>query len=475
MILMESNSYENSLNRLFRWQLGASFYMAVLQLAGFVFIGRYLGYKELGIFTIFQLVFRFSTAMFDPGMYVSIIQKNSFSGLILKSLKKNQYTIAIVCLVLLMLFYFIDGKYLDENTFLVVLSFGLLITIVSGAEYPALLTRQLRQKEMSIAQMIGASLEIIFILVFIWHFDPLVIFTTAFFIRFLSYYLICHYHVKKEYPAEAAGDPVSQHLHFSRYQVLNQGLSFVQGNFDTVLILFVFGLTTLGPYNFASELSYLLFSKINPLFNKAVFPVLAKQQHNAKERQDIISGSLLSHALLCVSLYLLVYFQLDWVIPIAFKDEEGLILIFSKYIMIMAMIRSVNNLIFNKLLALGESKNLLIWNISILIFNYLFIAIIYITGASIEHFLLINIFVSFAVLCFSVYKLLPYLEDKKKTGDEILKYLGFFVACFLYLDKLQGLNLLPVWNVSLSLLFVLGLSLLFYKEKLKQLARFRII
>lgn len=472
---MESTSYEKSLNRLFRWQLGASFYMAVLQLAGFVFIGRYLGYKELGIFTIFQLVFRFSTALFDPGMYVSIIQKNSFSGTILKSLKKNQYTIAFASLVLLFLFYLIDGKYLAENTFLVVLSFGLLVVIALGAAYPALLTRQLRQKEMSTAQMIGASLEIVFILIFIWYFDPLVIFATAFFIRFLSYYMICSFHLKKQYPAKEEGDTLSQHIHFSRYQVLNQGLSFLQGNFDTVFILFVFGLSTLGPYNFASELSYLLFSKINPLFNKAVFPVLAKQQHNAKERQEIISGSLLSHALLCVSLYLLVYFQLDWVIPLAFKDEEGLILIFSKYIMIMAMIRSVNNLIFNKLLALGESRNLLIWNVSILIFNYLFIAIIYITGASIEHFLLINIFVSFAVLGFSFYKLLPYLNDKEKTGDELIKYLSFFALCFLNLGKLHEFNLLPVWNASFSFLIVLILSFLFYKEKLKQLAHFRII
>lgn len=139
------------------------------------------------------------------------------------------------------------------------------------------------------------------------------------------------------------------------------------------------------------------------------------------------------------------------------------------------MIRSVNNLIFNKLLALGESKNLLIWNISILVLNYLFIAIIYLSGASIERFLLINIFISFSVLCFSFYKLLAYLENKEQVKEDLLKYFTFMVGNFLILSQIHSMEMSFYWKMGLSILVVLTISFIYYKEKMCKLLQFRII
>ncbi|MBK9109272.1 MAG: hypothetical protein IPM92_13130 [Saprospiraceae bacterium] len=64
-----------ALNHMFRWQLGSSLYLTLLQIIGIVFLGRFLGYLEMGIYAIFQLIFRVSVALFEPGMFVCILQK----------------------------------------------------------------------------------------------------------------------------------------------------------------------------------------------------------------------------------------------------------------------------------------------------------------------------------------------------------------------------------------------------------------
>ncbi|MBK9109270.1 MAG: oligosaccharide flippase family protein [Saprospiraceae bacterium] len=257
--------------------------------------------------------------------------------------------------------------------------------------------------------------------------------------------------------------------------MINQGLSFIQGNFDTVLILAVFGLQTLGPYNFASELSYLLFSKINPIFNKVVFPILSKHQEDAGERQWIISESMLSHALICLGLYLLLFFHLPELVDLLFKDDEGKILVFSKFICIMAMIRSVNNLAFSQLLALGASRKLLQWNIAVLIFNYVFIFIIYLTKAPIVTFLEINIFVSLFVLTFTIYKMFQYYSNLSRGIREVLYFLMYYLFASVLLYGISLLHLYLVFSIGLSVVCLMVLSLLFYRDKVMRLLHLRIL
>lgn len=449
--------------------------MSLLQLASIVLLGRFLGYKELGIYTIFQIIFRLAITLFEPGMFVSIIQKTGFTLNILKKAKRIQGILVVTGVIILMLFFGIEKEYLSNNSPIVILSILLFVLIGFFSQYTALLTRQLRQKEISISQMIGSSIEFVFILSTIWFISPLLVFSCALLLRFMVYYILCWWYLRNTTIEEDTSVSEKDHLHFSTYQVVNQGLSFVQGNFDTVLVGSVFGLSVLGPYNFASEISYLLFSKINPVFNKAIFPVLSKFQNQAKERQNIISESLLSHALICISLYLLMYFNIESLIPLAAKDPEGLILGFAKFILIMAMIRSVNNMVFNQLLSLGESRNLLKWNIVVLIINYTFITIIYFSGASIQKFLFINIFLSLAVLIYILNRLKRFYSDHQTFYKQIITYLIYFISCGALLYAIHLLELHFILSLILGIMAILILSLGFYKQKLLSLIRFRIM
>ncbi len=250
--------------------------MSLLQVAGIILLGQFLGYKELGIFTIFQLIFRLGITVLDPGMYVSIIQKAEYHPELILRQSKIQNLILLTGLIILLGFFIWESEYWSDNYLIVCLSL-LLFTIIGRCSlYPSLLTHHLKQKEISLAQMTGATLEFIFLFSTIWSWDPVFVFCTGFVIRFSIYYLLCYLQFLKLQSHSGSSVDVDEHIRFSSYQVLNQGLGFVQGNFDTVLVGSVFGLTLLGPYHLASELSYLLFSKINPVFNKAIFPVLAK-------------------------------------------------------------------------------------------------------------------------------------------------------------------------------------------------------
>ena len=465
---------------MFRWQLVSAAYLTLLQLVVILFLGRFLAYREMGVYAVFQIVFRLSIALFEPGMFVSLIQKKDCSLNTIGALSKIQVRIAVLVGSLIVLFYLVDVHYLRSNALVAGMSLLLFASIAVGSQYTSLLTRQFMQKQMAIAQIAGATLEFILILSLIHFFEPLLVFSSAMLVRFVLYYFLAYHYCKpvllqKLLSSATCTTETREHVRFSAFQVMNQGLSFVQGNFDSVLIIGVFGLSVLGPYNFASEISYLLFSKINPIFNKAVFPVLAKHQHESAEREWILGESLLSHALVCIGLYILLYFHLSDVIPMALNDPEGKILLFAKYICVMAIIRSVNNVIFSNLLALGESKNLLRWNIAVLLFNYFFIAIIYFGHFSIEHFLFINIWVSFSVLLFSLYRLFRYYTNKQLLVTSLMRYALYFITCALTLVLIKKFALGLMSSIVLSIFAMLLLSFLFYREKVKKLIHLKII
>lgn len=465
---------------MFRWQLMSSVYLTALQLVVMVYLGKLLGYQQLGVYAVFQIIFRLALALLEPGMFVSAIQRIELTPRIFGRLSRLQFFTGLTGIVLIASFYVIESKYWYENSFVAIMALLLFGTIAVGSRYTSMLTRMLRQRELGIAQISGATAEFIVILGLLRTFEPLSIFTVALFIRFLIYYLMAYgyYHRIKTSCFTISNHEINDekdHIRFSSYQMVNQGLSFIQGNFDSVLIISMFGLSVLGPYNLSSELCYLLFSKINPIFNKAVFPVLARHQQDDLERQDILRESALSHALVCISLYVIVYVHLQDLIPMVFQDPEGKVLLFSKFICLMAMIRSVNNFTFNNLLALGESRNLLRWNVFILLFNYAFIATIIFLKTSVVTFLLINIFVSLFVLIFSICKLGKYYINKQLLVKDIYTYLLCLLTGITTLFFIRWVS--PnVWisffgGIS-SLMFIL---LIFYRKKMIRLFQLRIL
>lgn len=472
----ESNQKPNSvLNHLFRWQFAGSIYLSALQLICLIILGQFMGYKEMGIYTIFQIIFRFGMAVFDPGMFVSIIQKTGINQKIISKERKIQFYLLGICTLVISSFYLWEHQYLQTNPWIAGVSILLLLTIGLGSYYPTILIHHLKQRQISIIQMLSGSLEFIIIVSAIWFVDPIFVFSIGLLFRLIFFYAACWVYSKRIPQKQNEDQSLNEHISFSSYQVLNQGISFVQGNFDTVLVGSVFGLIVLGPYNIASEFSYLLFSKINPVFNKAIFPLLAKYQSDQKHRQEIIRESLLSHALVCITIYLIVYANLKDLVPFLFKDPELKILMFSRFIVIMAMIRSVNNIVFNQLLALGESGRLLKWNIVVLLINYLFITIIYFTRTDIYQFLIINIVLSFSVFIYTIQRLLLYYQEPSQFYKPLIKYSIFLLCCVLFLLCLSELKLTLWYSFISSFIGLACLLYLFYKSKLMDLVRLRIM
>lgn len=449
--------------------------MSLLQVASLVILGQFLGYKEMGIYTIFQIIFRLAMALLDPGMFVSIIQKPGFTKKIIQKQQSIQYFLLFICIVMLLGFFLWEHTYLSSYPYIVVISLVLFCTIGIGSLYSSILQHQLKQKQLSLFQIVSGTVEFLWIILVIWFLDPILVFCIGLFMRFGIFYFLSWIYTKQLRYKEHVDESEQEHVSFSGYQVLNQGISFVQGNFDTVLIGSVFGLLVLGPYNIASEFSYLLFSKINPIFNKAIFPLLSKYHKDATHRQEIIKESLLSHALVCISIYLIVYLHLSEIVSLLFKDPEHSILQFSRFIVFMAMIRSVNNIVFNQLLALGESARLLKWNVAVLIINYIFIAIIYWTQTDINKFLVINIFLSFSVLVYSIHRLLNYFENVQLFYKEIFKYSIYLMCCSIVLYLIHWMNPEFISSLLCAVAGLISLSFIFYRTKVVDLMRLKIM
>ena len=78
------NRYFNLINNTFKWQLFATLYITILQVATLILLGRYLDNTALGSFAVFQMIFRMALAIFDPGMFFSVVQKHEVSSKLLK-------------------------------------------------------------------------------------------------------------------------------------------------------------------------------------------------------------------------------------------------------------------------------------------------------------------------------------------------------------------------------------------------------
>ncbi|MBK9109271.1 MAG: hypothetical protein IPM92_13125 [Saprospiraceae bacterium] len=85
---------------------------------------------------------------------------------------------------LILLFFIIEKKYYSENHWIVYTGLLLFLLIAWGSRYTAILTRQLHQRQISLAQIAGASLEFLFLVSFIWFYNPMFVFTLSFLFRF---------------------------------------------------------------------------------------------------------------------------------------------------------------------------------------------------------------------------------------------------------------------------------------------------
>ncbi|MBK9271025.1 MAG: oligosaccharide flippase family protein [Saprospiraceae bacterium] len=471
------NSTTRSINSTFRWQFASSVFITIVQVVGLVLLGRYLDFKELGAYALFQIAFRFALYVFEPGMYFSIVQKHSSNSKLLGLLTKKQIWYLWIPVILVF-----AGSIWSEDvrSWRIIIAAILVIWCIGlGSLFHNLLILYNKQKEIAKFQSIAYFLEFIWILSLIRWIDPLTVFVFGVVLRYILFYGFCFWEEKKvqRIQLEISDEEIKhQHIQPGKSNMLSQALSFVQGQYDTVLITVLFGLNVLGPYNLATEYSYLAFSKINPLFHKAFFPHLSKAHKNKEDTATLIQKSITQFLFVMLPIYMLLWVNRNTLLNLAYGQKSEELAWMAGMILMIAFIKSVNNQFTTFLLALGKAGFILKLNLWIFISNYIICILFYFLKIELGVFLIFSILYSSLYLGIGIYYLqsilkCPQLLVNSSTLQVVLSaFIGFLITFGLVMW--QGNNL---FSLSFSVITFALLLYILNKDRVTDLLQLRIL
>lgn len=419
------------MNEIFRFQAISAVFIAIIQLITLILVGRILGAYALGLYAIFQFIFRIGLAVFDPGMGISIIQKHSFSTLLFKKIINRQFQFWLAISIIICCWYYFQSDHSFHLLVVVSLGIILLLILASMSYMNSLMIFQGKQKEIMFAQLISHITEFLVLLTLISFFEPIWAFCGALCFRFLSFYLISLYYIKKSNIPEQHlnASELKDHTQFSQHNILYQLVGAFSGNFDTILMGTMFGLPILGIYNLACEFSYIPFSKINPIFNKAVFPIISNwNKYEIKEDKKLWSP-IETYGYFMSGIYLFLFFTVHIILPIIFKNNANELVLFAKLFLVIAFLKGLNNLIFTYILAKGISLKLLKWNVLNLVLNCGLLSLCYFFHWNAETLLILSLLYSFGFLVFSFFRFADqYLFNFYNFRSSIFRWL-LYIFC----------------------------------------------
>lgn len=378
-----------SFNWIFRWQLLSTIYISLIQLITLILLGRLLPLKALGAYAIFSIVFRFALYSLDPGMFFSLIQQHISANHLFRRLLVRQWFYIFISVFIFGIIWLLTDMSRNTGSMIMINSFLMIIIIGTGASVQSQMVRDFRQREIVFAQMIAYTIELIFVLMAVAYYDAVIIFSCGVVLRFIIFYGISWFFIsdKSTVADEVSLEEMQKMEQSSHYNIWSQILSFVQGQYDTVIIVGLFGLSTLGGYILMTEISYMIFAKINPLFNRAIIPVISKALLRRENVDELTRESLRSFLYINFTLYWFFWMYRTEVIQLAYPDKSADLIYYATFLVPVAFARSINNILISYLLSLGETKRIFIWNIAILIINYLVIILFYLLKGSLDNFL----------------------------------------------------------------------------------------
>ncbi|NOT38293.1 MAG: oligosaccharide flippase family protein [Saprospiraceae bacterium] len=389
-----ASDYNQSFNTIFRWQFLSTVIITVIQLITIVLLGRLLEYKELGAFALFQIIFRFALYCLEPGMFFSIIQKHESNSSLIRKLFSWQFVYLLSSCIVLVFLSLYSETFKEVHGVLLVNCFVILILIGSGSFLHSKLIQQFKQKEIAISQIIAYLFELILVIGLCSFYNPLLVFSYGIIVRYLVFYGMCliyYYFLAKSSNTEIQKTSTKDHLQQNHYNIASQILSYLQGQYDTFIIISLFGLSTLGGYILTTEISFVIFSKVNPLFNKAILPVVSKSINDKNGENNIISESFTNYFILIALSYCGFWIFRSDLFLLAYPEKVDELSYYASILLPIAFCKALNNIMNSYLLAIGEARKIFYWNVILLVSNYSVFAIFFFQKYELHTFLVFSL------------------------------------------------------------------------------------
>lgn len=366
---------------------------------------HFLSPKIIGLMAIINLVIMFANAFMDIGISNAIIQKKNVTENQLSSLYWiNIFSGLTLCLIIILLAPLVANFYGEQSLLhpLMWLS-SVFIIIATGNQFRVLFQKNLEFTYIAWVEIIAAisSVGIAYLCVRanlgVYSIVGAIIvrsFVTSLFFFILG---IKRLHVPKLY---LNFNEVSSFLGFGLFQVGEKAVNYISANADKFLIGKFLGMSELGFYNNAWQMSIFPVTKINPIINRVAFPVYSKSQDDTQKLNSYYLTTQNVLSLTNIPLLMFLFFYSSDIVSFVFGSGWTRTADIIFYLAWIGVLKAISNPGGAIILAKGRADIGFYWNLiwAIIVISGLLISLGF--GASLEttvSILLILTFITTAI------------------------------------------------------------------------------
>jgi O-antigen/teichoic acid export membrane protein len=448
-----------------KWTSLSSILVAVIQLIQLAVLAHYLNASDFGLMAIVSVIIGFSALFMDMGISASIIHKQDITHIQLSSL----YWLNIAAGLLLFILVYLSAPYVaafyNESELVPLVRLLALTFVLSavGNQYAILLQKSLRFAliaKINILSVFGAFILSVLLAANGFGVYALVYGTISNIV--VSTLLNVLIGIKEHRPALCySHTEIRPMISFGMYQMGERAINYFNSQFDVILIGKLLGTEALGIYSIAKNLAMRPAMIINPVITRVAFPVMAKVQDDIPRLKGIYLRTINYLSSINFPIYLLIALLAEPIIYLFFSEKwEGSIVILQILALYYA-IRSTGNPVGSLQLARGRADLGFYWNLGIFFVTpvILYIGSRWGLEGTAYSLLFSGIFLTVQGWYFLV---LPLCEAGfTEYFTQILRPLCITVVSGMVAYGTKSMLAFEnLWGVSLSVVFVMGVSVI---------------
>ena len=349
-----------AINKDIIWQLFGTLSGAFIQLLVTIIAAHNLDNSQISFFSIITLFLGFVSTFIENGVQQYVIRngisKNNLSGL---------YCINLTCFVITLLMVFVYCMVGDVSSIemcsLLILPCALLCSGIYSVG-TAINYRNKNYKEIALFQIYARLISCCTLIVLVLNgFNNVFIYALNYFLNYFIIYVFYYQRVKcvKIFSVKAVNMDC---IKYSSDTILSQLFVFIRGQIDVILINIFFSKDIVASYFLVKQISGRVIDIIASVYVKEAFPKLCSAKSDLSKLTNIISVNNRFYIFAQAGVFVFIFLCNDYIsYYLLNRKPEELKLYFISGTLVF-FIRSIQAIIPNVCLALGESRVVLKWN-----------------------------------------------------------------------------------------------------------------
>lgn len=355
-----------------KWTTVSTIIVTAIQLLQLSVLARFLAPTDFGLMALVMLVIGFSQAFLDMGISNAIIHKQTITNEQLSTLYWLNVLAGFVLFILIcaaspLISFFYKEPELTKLIILVGLTF---LIQPFGQQFMVLWQKEMRFAEMSKIDVVTKLFSLVVSVVFAYlGYGVYALVYGALAAVILQTILFVSMGVKEHRPQLLLHwGEVREFVNFGAFQMGERTVNYFNSQIDVILIGRLLGTETLGVYNIAKQLVMRPAQIFNPIITKVTFPAMAKVQNDWSTLKRVYLKTVNYLSSVNFPIYALMIALAPEIVFFLFGSKWMAAIPLVQILSIYGAVRSTGNPIGSLLLAKGRANLGFYWNLGLLFY-----------------------------------------------------------------------------------------------------------